>query len=729
MRILAPFGLLLIVLGLSGGAWYVWDKIGDAIIPAGRYPAVLGALVLIFAACSNWLTGRGLLKRSALVDERVWAAGLVAIFLSDWMNRPWGLFGGPSIRGELLVAFAVAYWIIRSERIGLFLALPVVSVALLVWSFFLASDGSLLFSDDHAMFIFRLKLLRENFPLIPFWSPLWNAGFDARDFFATGALNAFLLAAPLIYSAPIETIYPYLISFLLWILVPGCTYAAARILGFSKLTAAIAATLSVSSSSLWYRWALKYGTIGFITSAALLPLVVALAIRHLSAQKPLLRESFALCVVTTLMLLWSPSGIAALPVAIAAIPLYPRLIRSKRHILTLALLLAVNLPWMSMMWKVSKVGRFLNAAQSHTTTGAADIAAQPNQLPAVRETNTFRHEAGAVSGKKTLTQWHNFAASLNPVVLVCAVPALLALPASIFRYWALLSIWLTLLGTVGVSLKPQLELDRMLILNSVLLTIPIGSYIANLLLKPAQGLSWRIAASIIGAFVLISPFTAASIVLNRGDDTYTFANQDVHTLARVIQENVGEGRVLFSGCVLHELSGGHLGPLPLWANAPMIASSYAHNIWRYEQPFPQTALNRGDTGIREFLDLSNATLVVAHEPTWVEYFQKRPDEYTQVWRGERFFLFQRTKYTPSYTLSGSLESFSYSSNSVSFTPTSETLTLKFKFFPFLTSTACSLRPFSTDLGFDLVQLEGCTPGKPVTISSVSPITRLITPGL
>jgi hypothetical protein len=659
MRIIAPFGLLLIVLGLSGGAWYAWEKVGDALIPAGRYPAALGILALILAALSNWLTGRGLLKRSCLTDERVWAAGLVAIFLSDWMNRPWGLFGGPAIRGELLVASAVTYWIIRTERIGLLLALPVVSAALLVWSFFLASDGSLLFSDDHAMFIFRLKLLRENFPFIPFWSPLWNAGFDARDFFATGALNAFLLALPLLYSAPIETIYPYLISFLVWILVPGCTYGAARILGFPKLSAALAATLSLSASSLWYRWALKYGTIGFITSGALLPLVVALAIRHLAAEKPPLRDSFVICVVTTLMLLWSPSGIAALPVVIAAIPFFSRLIRSKRHILTLALLLALNLPWMSMMWKVSKVGRFLNATQSHTSTAkTADTAPErvSNHQANLRETNTFRHEAGAVSGKKVLTQWHTFAASLNPVILVCAVPALLSLPASIFRYWALLSVWLTLLGTVGVSLKPQLELDRMLILNSILLTIPIGSYIANLLSKTSQGLSWRVASSITGAFVLIGPFTAASIVLNRGDDTYTFANQDVHTLSSVIQEHVGEGRVLFTGCVLHELSGGHLGPLPLWTNAPMVASSYAHNIWKYEQPFPQTALDRGDAGIRDFLDISNATLVAAHEPTWIEYFQKRADEYTQVWRGDRFFLFQRTKYTPSYTFTGSLES-------------------------------------------------------------------------
>jgi hypothetical protein len=269
----------------------------------------------------------------------------------------------------------------------------------------------------------------------------------------------------------------------------------------------------------------------------------------------------------------------------------------------------------------------------------------------------------------------------------------------------------------------------MLILNTVLLTIPIGSYVANVFSKASRGIAWQLAASIIGAFIIVGPFTASSVVLNRGDDTYSFANQDVQAVTSAIRKHVGEGRVLFTGCVLHELSGGHLGPLPLWADAPMIASSYAHNIWKYEQPFPQVALDRGDTGIREYLDLSNATLVAAHEPTWIEYFQKRPSEYAQVWRGERFFLFKRTNYTPSYTTEGDITSFSFSSSSITFTPKTETLTLKFKFFPFLKSTGCSLRAAATEMGVELVKLEGCIPGSPVTISSVSPITRLLTPGL
>jgi hypothetical protein len=729
MHIIASLGLLLIVLGLSGGAWYVWERVGDALIPAGRYLVCVGALATAFSIIAHWLTGKGLAKRTLFTEARIWVLGLAAIFFSDWMNRSWGLFKGPAIRGELLVMFGGVY-LLLSRGVGLrwMLALPFMSGALLIWSFFLASDGKLLFSDDHAMFIFRLKLLKENFPSIPFWSPLWNAGFDARDFFATGALNAFFVSMPLIYAASVEAVYPYIIALLVWLLPIACTLGAARLVGFSWLSAAISSTLSVSSTVLWYRWGLKYGTVGFITSAALFPLVLALAFRFIQSLKPRYWECLALCITTTLMLLWSPSGIAALPIALCSAPLLPRLIRSRRHMFTLLLILALNLPWMTMMWKVSKVGKFLGAERPRTAISAphdsAPTALKPEKLTQSDE-RSFRHEAGSASSKKALAQWHNFATSLNPLVLVCAIPALLALPSPLFYIFATTATWLTILGTLGVSLKPQLELDRMLVLCTSILAIPIGGYIAHMFERLPHGRVSRCITSSLAAFLLVGPCAAASVVLNRADDHYFFATDDVEALTRVLQDNVGAGRVVFSGCVLHELSGGHLGPLPIWANAPMVASSYAHNIWKYEQPIPQSALDRGDSGIQEFFNLMNATLVVAHEPTWIDYFRSRPALYSQLWRGDRFFVFKRLDYSPSYALQGELSQLSSTSHSITFTPKTSEITLKFKFFPFLTSSGCSLERASSDIGIDLIRLVGCTPNSSVTISSVPPLTRLL----
>jgi len=732
MHLFASTGLLLIVLGLSGGAWHFWERNGDALIPAGRYVILAGILCSALATFVSYLRGKGLPSKESFLDGRVWACGLLAIFFSDWITRPWGLFKGPAVRGELLLGAFICFLFLRRQLwIQFFMCWPFIAAGLLIWSFTVAANGFLLFSDDHAMFLFRLKLLKENFPSIPFWSPLWNAGIDARDFFATGALNAFLLGAPLIYAFPVEIVYPVLIGGILWILAPACVFLAARLLGLPTLAAALSTTLSLCSGIFWFRWALKYGTVGFITSTALFPLVAALAITYIRAERPSLLRGAALCISATLMLLWSPSGIAAAPILLVALPHIPRLLRSKRHVVALCVIIALNLPWVCMMWKVSKVGRFLDSSSTQSapptpTSAIESIAPNNNSSPTTStETTAYRHKRDSISFKEALNHWQSNAVALNPLLVILALPALIAFTGVGRVYVIALCTWLLLLGTVGVSLKPQLELDRMIVIASILVTIPVGQYLFQLFLAAQRGLAWRIAASCAGAFVLIGPFAATSVVLNRSDDTYTFANREVHSFSRALSNHASGGRVVFTGCVLHQMSGGHLAPLPMWSNTPMIASSYAHNIWKYEQPIPQQLIARGDTGINEYLDLVNASVVVAHEPKWIEYFKARQADYQQVWRGEVFFVFKRAHYTPSYAISGALSDLSFTSRDITFIPKTESLVLKFRHFPFIKASSCVMDARPSAAGFDLIALSGCTPGQPVTIRSVSPAKRLL----
>jgi hypothetical protein len=385
-----------------------------------------------------------------------------------------------------------------------------------------------------------------------------------------------------------------------------------------------------------------------------------------------------------------------------------------------------------MMWKVSNVGRFLNAdkkqivAQHETNSLTVEGASAPNQGSSDA---TFRHRAGTLDTKKSLNHWHNNASALNPLIVVFAVPALCCLAGVARVGFCILSAWLLLLGTVGVALKPQLELDRMVIIASILLTLPIGLFLREFFSSAGRNPWWRVTASIAGSFVVIGPFSAASVVLGRSDDKYRFADREVFTLADSIKTNAAGGRAFFSGCVLHELSGGHLSPLPLWANTPMIASSYAHNIWKYEQPIPQSYLERGDPGIREYLDLMNASLVVAHEPVWREYFKSRPDEYTKLSENEDFWLFKRINYTASYAASGEISDFNYTTNSISFVPHTSSVVLKFKYLPFLSAPGCSIAPFPAASDLTLVQLSGCPVGQRVTIRSIPPLERLQAPSM
>jgi hypothetical protein len=610
-------------------------------------------------------------------------------------------------------------------------ALPVLSAALLFWSFLEVSGGRLLFSDDHAMFILRLKQLREHFPFIPFWSPVWNAGIDARDFFATGALNPFILGAPLIYAFGVEATYNTLVATIIFVLLPACTYYAARRLLFSPTTASISATLALCNSLLWYRWSLKYGTMGFIVSAALLPLAIVLALNFIEKEKLRYRDILLFVAVMTMTLLWSLAGAVLVPLTLLALPRALTILRSPSHLLAITLLAAVNLPWITMMWKVSNVSRFITieagipSLPQQQETPQHGLKENQGALTSRRETSSFRHKAGAIDFRKGLKRWQEAATSLNPLLVILAIPGLLTLSGRALAAYPATIGWLVALGTLGVSLKPQLELDRMLVIAAVVLCIPVGRFINTLVEQSTTSLYRRILSAITVGFLFVSPFSAANILFKRSLEQYHFLAPGVDDLRDALRSLAQGGRVLFSGCVLHELSGGHLAPLPLWSETPMVASSYAHNIWRYQQPIPESYITRGDVGIREYLDTMNISVVTAHEPHWKKYFSSRPLEFEPAGTIAGFRLFRRVGFVPSYILDGGAENVSHSTSSVTLTPQTPRVVLKFNHFPFLKSTHCSLRPFAVSAEISFVELSDCPLGQEVTIQSVSPLERLL----
>lgn len=722
MKVTIPLSVLLVFLGLTGGSWHLWSLDVPALIPAGSFVVAFALVLGLVGVGHSLFSKRQLPTLNNVGDVHVWVLGLVLIFFSGWLCRPYNLFQGPSIRGPLALATIIAAVLPISAWRRLLLVSPLIASALFAYSFFAESQGRLLFADDHAMFFFRLQLLKENFPSIPFWSPLWNAGIDARDFFATGALNAFLLASPLVYAFPLEKVYNIIIVAFLFGLVPLSSYWGARLFGGDRTTRSVTALLAMCSSLFWYRWGLKYGTVGFIISTSLIPLVSAFFLRFISTPALRWGEIAAFAATTTLMLLWSPSGIALLPLALIALPRVPLILRSRRHIATILIIVALNVPWMTMMWKVSNVGKFLDAGSKREV-----VATQANAsagAPAATEEKVFRHRAGGLNLKKSLKQWQETAVSTSPLVVVLVIPAILALPRGQRLTFGLLSLWLGFLGTIGVSLKPQLELDRMLVIASVLASYPLALAIVKLLLERSSHRWHRVSAAVVGGFVLVAPIATHNVLRNRAYDKYVFANEDVDTLTQTIATHAQGGRALFTGCVLHELSGGHLAPLAFWSKTPLIATSYAHNIWHYEQPIPKSYLDGGDEGIRRFFDTMNVTVVTAHEKQWREYFQGRPQEYAEIARLKNFIVFRRLNITPSFVLEGSATDLTQDSHSVQLTPTTDRVVLKFKFFPFLTSSGCRVAPQEVSPELSLVELSGCAPGKRVSLQSVSPLERL-----
>lgn len=725
---LSSFALLFALFALIAQRVTWWHYTNPPILGAARYSLLLSLLFLALAI------GVGIARPAPgplymrLAPRSPYGAALVlfVLFISDWLTRPYNFFQGPSIRGEILLCAAAAFWMIRSRRISL---ISWVAVAAIVWaflSFFSYTGGRLIFSDDHTTFMYRLMQLKENFPWIPFFEPRWNGGIDARDFFATGALNFFLILAPLVYGFDIPAIYNVLVALILFAVLPGSTYAAARLQLLPRRTAFIAAALSLSVSLMWYRWGLKYGTMGFVTMAALLPLSLSLVTRVLLADSVLRRREIAYTVVIlTLTLLWPPAAFAFVPTALLGFFRMPRLLKKRPVRTILLLLLCINLPWMYAFWNVSNVGSFVSAPSHDQLTQASSHSDRdPGETERLIDSGaSVNVRRAGFSFPRSLRLLRESAISMNPLLLCFAIPGIFLLPRGNRSALALTYLWLILLGSLAAPLRPHMELDRFLLVVGMLSTVPAAAALSALF-ATARTIPEMTLAGLAGGFLLCGPWQSAAIIGNRSIEQYHLAAPAVQHFAEAINRYGGSGRVLFSGFVLHQLSGGHLAPLVYLTSKPLMASSHVHNLWSYRQVFPDYFIARKPEGIDEYLDLLNVSAVVTHEKEWREFFAGRPEQFEQSWNDETFTIFRRRTPVSGYFLSGAGQVLRQNSNSIAVRIDTAEAVLKFNYFPFLTSSKCILDPAPVQGDLNFIKLRNCAPGEEILITSKNILARL-----
>lgn len=733
-------GLSFSLFGLLAGGFSFWDSAGHELSPSASYSLIAGALILVLAL------GLGRLKRSVFtLNLHGYACGLTAVFLSDWLGRSYSLFQGPSIRGEIIVLALISLACLRPEKPFFFSLGAWASILILTLCFLAESQGRTLFSDDHPTFIYRLNLLKHNFPAIPFYHPFWNAGVDARDFFATGSLNVFFLTAPLVYLFDLWHSYNYIIALVLFGLVPLAAWGAAKVQKLAAPAPAIAAILALTSSLTWYRWALKYGTVGFVVTAALVPLNLSLGLRLLSSDTELKPGQALLFVVSaTLMLLWPPAAVIFVPVAIAAFFYAKTLLRKKYFGWIAAALLALNIPWMTLLWSVSNVGHFLKSEKaaheveeplaapsqiSPATPPDSSLAPPaPEEGPQAGAPTPYKMRAGGIDLRKSLKILREKAVAANPLLVFLLLPGLLLLPARARVLTSAIVLWLVFLGAIIVPLKPQLEFDRMLLVLALCAGPPVAAVLSRLLNDFRGEPQQKILPALCFGFLLGGPFSVSSILLNRTLEQYYFAEPIVQELSSAIKTYGGQGRVLVAGFILHHLSNGHIAPLTYLSGKPLIASSQYHDVWRYKQVIPRSFLKRGDQGIQEYLDLLNVTAIVAHEKEWRDYFLNRPDKYKMVWHQERFLMFQRLNCVPNYAAEGAAQLVEQNTNSISVRLQSSEALLKFNYFPFLTSSACKISGQSVAPELTFIKLSACPLNQTVTIKATRPWRRIFIKG-
>lgn len=736
--VLISIAIGLVLFGvLSSVTWFWVPERTFYLLYSGSYTLIPAALLITFALLRLWT--RRIPLRSLVLSPWAFAWCLVLVFLSDWLCARYSLFRAPAIRGELLLGMFCTWLLLRFRRERLLISLvPIATIALLLSVFLIQTSGRQIYSDDHSTFFYRLVLLKEQFPVIPFYYPFWNGGLDARDFLATGVLNIFFLAAPLIYAFPVEQVYNFIVASLLFLFLPAMILWASRLARLSWAAAGTAATLALCSSFTWYKWALSYGTLGFATTVAILPVVLAFSSLILAQAKQLTRlQAILLVIVITLMLFWSLSGIVFIPLMLAALILLPRLLK-QRYLPTILLsLIAINLPWILLFWSASQVSSFLvsedppisveaETSQQGATTVDGNLWETEER---VFRKPSYKHKAGGLDIRKSLSITREQGHSANPLVLFLAIPGLLLLQKGTRRYYVLTYIWLLFLGSVCVPFKPQLELDRMLVILVMCLTIPAGAALVELLNNTK---TWKqlIPATVAGGFLMVGPLSTAAIVNNRGLMRYTFVDQRLTELVDVINTEVQTGRAFFAGCVVHELNGGHLAPLAYFTQRPLIASSHVHNIWRYTRALPYEFLVRKLEGHLEYFNLYNVTHILVFENGIRNFYQSHPEHFELVWEapfrwnGQPLHMYRRRNYDPTYFLQGDGEIVAQHTNSVTvklFTPQA---VLKFNYFPFLTADGCQIKPFEVTQGISLIKLSSCPTGQAITIKSTPPLARI-----
>ncbi len=645
------------------------------------------------------------------------------LFFTDWFSRSYGFLPDVSIRGEIILALIAGFVVLKFQIRSFIYFLSVITPILLVWVFFSQSDGKLLLFDDHASFFYRLEMLKRTFPTIPSYNSLWNGGIEARDYFPTGMLNVFFLFSPIIYLFPLESSYNLIVASLIFILLPICIYNGARLAKIEPPVAAIASLLALTSSMLWYRWCLKYGALGFCTSSVLLALNIGFLIKLLDPEREFSKKEALFFVISMfLMLLWSLTAVAILPLLVFSIFKIRSIWKKKYAKFIIFSLLTLYIPWAATFVTVSNVGKFV-VLNSYSDQHAHDKEAKLKTLKKdLNDPWSGKMEILAVRGDKrpfTISEivkhLREVTVMTNPLLLFLAFPGFWILKGRTKWIYLVSSTWLLILAVFITPFKPQLELDRMYIIATFLLAIPTGASIWSLLNSKITSRRHAFIPACLLAALLISIFSTTAIVHNRREEKYYFTDQNYFRLAKAISQNTESGRALFAGFILHELAYAHIAPLVFKSNTPIVASVPTHSVWWHAELMPSYFIEKDSKGREEYFDLMNATSIIAHEPSWISYFESEPLLYKRVWSKGTFVIYKRLKASNSFFLKGSGQILLQDTKELSLIPDTSSLVLKFNYLPFLQTSSCNIsnHPLPGDLFF--IELSNCIPGQKVTI--------------
>lgn len=692
---LINLSLALALAVLVHGGFHFLSSENLLLIPTTAYGLAVSAT--LFAA-GTILCRR--VRRFPAFSLTPWLCVFAFTFITDIPFRwPTCFHGGIGLRhifGASILAFIVAPYI--NPRSGILIWLIGACTAYL--GLLEATKGNLLFSDDHPAFLYRLTQLKDHFPRIPFYNPMWNGGVEAREFFPSGILNAFFILFPLVALIDITRWYNELVVVLFFVVHPACSLLAVRVL---KINAPLAPILALFSSTLWFRYQFQYGTIGFLTSIALAPLFLSLLVRLASDGASVSwRILLSLVVVTSLLILWTPAAIIiVIAGAVLVVPLARFAWSAKGLTLIFALFLCNSL-WILIFIEASNVFGFVSSAQS------GEKAMVP--YPAL----------GVL-----LSDARYMLRGTAPAILFLAIPGIILFRrqnALTARTFFVVIGALFLIGMFLAPLKPRLELGRFMVVAIYIAIIPAAYALANI---SKRFLSRLAGAPAIGSILLIPAITYL-FTAHRTLETFSPYSPELPGLTQAIKDFNSGGRIAFSGYIQHELDGGHVTPLPLFTGVPLYASRYQHDRWDHTDFIPTQFRKEHDVGIEKFFDLYNIASIAVHDPEWLPWFSARPNLYEKVWQGRIFSMFRRRTPIKGWFYEGAGHVLDQTGAEVLLRLDSSSAVLRFNWLPFLQVEGCeqiSAREVYENVNF--ISLEGCEIGRNISIKAQSALERIL----
>jgi hypothetical protein len=519
-----------------------------------------------------------------------------------------------------------APWVRSTLALG---GLAVIQAALTL-RFVTSLQGQLVFSEDHASFLYRFHLLLQTLPRFMGYDPFWNAGAVDNTAIGGGAAGVLLVMWPLVRLLGLDRAYAFFVPAVgLWA-APWGLFAATRLLGYPRLAAFIAALLALAPDEQLFVWLLQRGTLPAVFSAALVPLAFVLAWRVFFLRDRRLVPIAALLVVANLGSFWILFPVMVLPALVAG--LFTRR-RPGWADAGLALLLAAGLVAANASW----ILEFLS-----TRSVGAILQSRSGGFPAF--TLGYR-----------LTE--AVPATLGPIGLVGGSAGLFLLPRSVRLPYAALLGWLATVAIAGPGLFPRLELLRWTIPMGYALALPAAVLLRRgcrlLRSGPAAGVPGLIALGLVvvlGTHLWEVSARFANATPRRVGVMPPLTREVVDWLHRHTRP---DARILLAGRVVHQYGGfaAYLQPL---VGRPMIANSYYFGQWS-EIPWLDEALE-DPMALRRRLELLNVRYLVA-DATDSRWWTRLP---TIPWLTRRAewqpsFAVYETDILPTYLIGGAGE--------------------------------------------------------------------------